>query len=179
MVQKEPISGDSGDLGADPIGPALVRVHSEPLGYRDRGSVAREPRVSEKLQPVSMLLTRQQSHLFVRGECAEMSDLAAAPVTCWTLRIHTAHPYCARLAAPLACAVCAVCAVCAPCVVAPMRSRLNHGVRAESQTRPKSVANGLGSQRRPTNPTPSRKRVAPNLATKTCQGLFFHVAGET
>jgi hypothetical protein len=45
------------------------------------------------IQPVSMLLTRQQSRWFVRGECAETSHLAGESVTgcAILLRTHTAH----------------------------------------------------------------------------------------
>jgi hypothetical protein len=107
-------------------GKMVVPRHGEEASCGARTFLRNEANVRES-GAVSMLLTRHQSRLFVRGECAEMSDLAGAPVTRCTLRIHTAHT---QLAAPLACAVCAVCA---PCVVASMRSRLNPGVRVESQ----------------------------------------------
>jgi hypothetical protein len=66
-----------GILARTPIGPALMRVHSEAPVTALGGSVLREPRVPQKLQPVIVLLTRQQ----LRGTLADSTGVFAAQVS--------------------------------------------------------------------------------------------------
>src|SRR5512135_3843097 len=76
MVQKRPFSGNTGDLSADPdrsrVGAGFTRVP----GCRAGASVPREPRVPQKLQPVSVWLTRQQ----LRGTLADPTGVFTAEV---------------------------------------------------------------------------------------------------
>ena len=58
MVQKRRFSGNTRNLRQTLIGPVLERVFAS--GRHAGTSVPREPRVPQKLQPVSMRLTRQQ-----------------------------------------------------------------------------------------------------------------------